>query len=446
MSKRQTQSVSPLARKRDRLTVVQPELIPGEMEASEGQIQISQNTPNAQTADSENQSIISLLKIVIENQQKQSAPLTPFPCNQFHTLGPHCHCQVFPNNCPNQIANSANTPAINEESSIKSLLFTMLKNQIQPNYGQLGFLRQPSSMQACQVHASFCQHQQNQSSLTQAQSSVPATSTTAATTSTIKKEELDEPSNNSLIMTILKNQTKMNAQLEKLIETQELIVKKLESQPVTTLFPIPNRINFKKIDSVKDCHEFEENLKNAEFAQNMLKHFESICGGSSDLYGDNVAYALIDHVFTRRLFTLVTWTGLSRGTESKECFLKFERVFQFFFDLIRRVDKDYSIKSLKDFFQKIISNSKRRFEHKRRRISRVKLSSGLIVKRKKRPIMPHKETISNYVDGEQEIISDEITDNDDDFKDNFSTYSNECNTDEVATYPEICIKTEDVED
>ncbi|XP_055849716.1 uncharacterized protein LOC129914471 [Episyrphus balteatus] len=439
MSQRQTQSVSPLARVRNRSTIAKSEFQTSQMPRSESQGQSSRNnTPGSAAPSNDDQTIINLLKTIAENQ---NASVSSF-C---HGSPPHCHCQMHPpNECQTQIQNQSSlnnkvdSAAINEESSIKTLLLAFLKNQTQQNsaWNQCPtYIRLQPTMHPCQMLANHCQHQKPNQSVKQ--TSTPSAPAPAAAT----KEE--DPFTRSMLMTILEKQNKMAAQVEKLIQMQEVIMKRLDGLPLLHSVPVQNRINFKKIDTVQECHDFEENLKNFEYAQNMIKHFESVCGGSSELYGDNVAYTLIDQIFTRRLFTLVTWTGVSRGTESKESFLQFERIFQFFFDLIRKSDSEYSIKALKDFFQKIISNSKRRFEHKRARISRVKHN----FKRKKLSLPNHEITYvmnlhNSNNDREEEIITDEITDNDDDYKDNISILSNECNNDEVETL-DVMIKAEE---
>ena len=128
----------------------------------------------------------------------------------------------------------------------------------------------------------------------------------------------------------------------------------------------------------------------------------SVCKAKNGLYGDNVPYTFVDHVFTRRFFTLVTWTGLSRTGESKECFQTYQRVFKFFFGLVQTVDPQYTITGLKQFFIRIISNSKRRFEHKGSRTSRIKIRHGM--KRKKESSI---EEV--MVDDQKENIMDDVS-------------------------------------
>lgn len=100
------------------------------------------------------------------------------------------------------------------------------------------------------------------------------------------------------------------------------------------------------------------------------------------MYGDNVAYSLVDHIYDRQLFTQVSMTGQSRTGQTKECFQKFERALNFFFNLTNKFDPNYTLKSTKDFFQKLISHSKRRCIMPRIRSSRVKLRNP--IKKKKR--------------------------------------------------------------
>lgn len=418
---RQTQSVLPLTRTLRNNSGIHTSQMSETLEEHSG--------PNERD---ENQSMITLLKTIIENQNMQvsSAAACYNACHFQAPIVHHCHCQ-------NQIQSSAcqeirnESPATSEDSSITSLLKTVIKNQaIQSSCTGLlnrcpSNFRQPTFCN-CQGQSNSCVKE------TKGISSIPN-----------RTESTEDSSTQSILNSILENQSKMTLQLEILIKMQEIVMKKLDGRgKVVTVevdqpLPTPNRISFRRIDSVEDCHEFEDKLKKPDFASNMLRHFEPVCG-NSDLYGDNVAYTLVDHIFTRRLFTLVTWSGATRGTESKECFLKFERIFEFFFDLVRKTDPNYSIKSLKDFFQKIISNSKRRAEHKRLRMSRVKNSKI------RTSLMQMRGNFSRL--NATHEISDEISDNDDEPKDNTSQLSYECITDEATLNQDAAVKAEDETD
>lgn len=78
--------------------------------------------------------------------------------------------------------------------------------------------------------------------------------------------------------------------------------------------------------------------------------------------GDNVVYKLVDSIFSRYFFTLVSWTGVTRGTKKKDNFSQFVKTFQFLFKLAKRCDPQYTEHDLKAFLRKIIDNSRRRYE------------------------------------------------------------------------------------
>ena len=262
MSQRQTQSVSPLARVRNRSSVSKSEFQTFQMPGSESQGQSSRNATPESAPSNEDQTIINLLKTIVENQNASAPSL--ITCQGSPSFGPtHCHCQMHPTNeCQtNQSSQKVDSAAINEESSIKTLLLAFLKNQAQSSsaWNQCPtYIRLQPTMHPCQMHVNHCQHQKPNQSVKQ------ASTTSAAPTAT-----KEDPSTSSILMTILEKQNKMAAQVEKLIQMQEVILKRLDGLPFHSI-PVPNRISFKKIDTVQDCHDFEENLKNFEYAQNMV--------------------------------------------------------------------------------------------------------------------------------------------------------------------------------
>lgn len=143
--------------------------------------------------------------------------------------------------------------------------------------------------------------------------------------------------------------------------------------------------------------------------------------------GPNVCYILIDAIFTRRLFTLVSWTGASRTSENpKENFSRLVNIFKFIFLLVKRSDPNFTEHELKSFFQRIIDNSRRRFESTLgsapRRASASKIRSvNNALKKRKIDINDHKN---------QKSTKDENSANHDDKKNKKKLnerISNQCN-------------------
>lgn len=94
-----------------------------------------------------------------------------------------------------------------------------------------------------------------------------------------------------------------------------------------------------------------------------MNTFNQLCVKCSHLIGDNIPFALIDHVFTRNLFTQMTWSGLSKNknTPRKEAFKSYRRVIHFFGNLVCSIDPAYTENRLETFLhKKILNNSERR--------------------------------------------------------------------------------------
>lgn len=79
------------------------------------------------------------------------------------------------------------------------------------------------------------------------------------------------------------------------------------------------------------------------------------------MYGKDVAYAFVDRVFTRKLFTLVTWSGQVRSETQKKRFSRFTSTIEFFHDLIHTVDNRFTMAESNKFLMEMIHNSARRY-------------------------------------------------------------------------------------
>lgn len=134
-----------------------------------------------------------------------------------------------------------------------------------------------------------------------------------------------------------------------------------------------------------------------------------ICGPSNGIFGVDVFYKYIDALFTRKFFTLVSMTGISRSGAKKESFIKFQRTFKFVLKLLNRCDPHISEVVLKGYFQKVIDNSRRRYEdwnkQTPKRTSASKHHSSELSKRRRiAKLAPSEEEMS---DGEPAKASEE---------------------------------------
>lgn len=91
---------------------------------------------------------------------------------------------------------------------------------------------------------------------------------------------------------------------------------------------------------------------------------KSVIGGKfSGLSGKDVALGLVDTIFSREVFTHVSWTGATRSAAGikKECFSKLERTIAFFHKLVASFDSTYQLHMAEAFFMDCTKNSKRRW-------------------------------------------------------------------------------------
>lgn len=98
------------------------------------------------------------------------------------------------------------------------------------------------------------------------------------------------------------------------------------------------------------------------FFKIQMSQLSTVRATQNGLYGKDVAYALVDYVFHRKLFTLVTWSGTVRKGPPKDRLSKYSCAVNFFFDLIHAIDDRYTKADVEDFLKDIVQNSKRRYE------------------------------------------------------------------------------------
>lgn len=196
-----------------------------------------------------------------------------------------------------------------------------------------------------------------------------------------------------LLNRIVEGNKKQAQRMEYSINLQERILDKLTQMEKISSLSIAaggddnanKHVQFTPIDTIEDIVDFEDKLKSDEFDQQMVilpfhaflsflqinifylynskfTQLQPICSEASGLRGDKVCYKFVDGLFTRRFFDLVSWTGTSRSGQIKENFSRFARTFGFFLKLVNSCDSAYTGAKTKNFFRKVIDNSKRRLE------------------------------------------------------------------------------------
>lgn len=105
-----------------------------------------------------------------------------------------------------------------------------------------------------------------------------------------------------------------------------------------------------------------------------MTYFTKDCARSSHLKGNNVAFDLVDKVFTRAFFDDVSWSGIvKKSCKKKTCFSQFNRIREFFFNLCYSVDKNYSRPMCDEWLKNVaIRTSSARMLVKGIRVSRTK--------------------------------------------------------------------------
>lgn len=163
--------------------------------------------------------------------------------------------------------------------------------------------------------------------------------------------------------TILENQTIMSLNQAALSNMFEEFMK--SSGYAKDLKPDPKKfgVDFSIIEKEDDLENFEHKLQNPVYRENLERKF-SILSGRDDGNGINIAYRLIDLMFSREFMTQCSWSGGSREDHVKKvCFKMFQRTLDFFFTIVRATDHYFTMEDCENFFKRILRNAKRRSLH-----------------------------------------------------------------------------------
>uniref|UniRef100_A0A1B0D920 Uncharacterized protein n=1 Tax=Phlebotomus papatasi TaxID=29031 RepID=A0A1B0D920_PHLPP len=119
------------------------------------------------------------------------------------------------------------------------------------------------------------------------------------------------------------------------------------------------------------CYEkmqlVEEQLEsNDNFYNEMVKHFDIICGSSIGVAGigtgKKYSYILCDHFFDRQFLTSFTWTGSTRLEQPKRSMRDFKQILISFLRIINSSDATFNMIDLEEFFKCVLKNSRKRAE------------------------------------------------------------------------------------
>lgn len=120
------------------------------------------------------------------------------------------------------------------------------------------------------------------------------------------------------------------------------------------------------IDTVDELNAFEQILKEDIEKKNALKDLFIREMGTDVGMGKGrreVALILVDRIFTRRLFTVCSWTGQTSDPafpNGKTAMQKYDETVKFFWEIVNNADKTYDTKTNRSFFQDVMSSSKQR--------------------------------------------------------------------------------------
>lgn len=113
-----------------------------------------------------------------------------------------------------------------------------------------------------------------------------------------------------------------------------------------------------------------------------LKQLKKATAHLFNLRGHDLAYRIVDLLFERKLFTLYTWTGMSKSN-TKRAFSGYTATLKFFQKIMHFHDKNYTEADVKMFFQKKnMHHCDRRSEKPILRASATKSRGGSIIRKR----------------------------------------------------------------
>ncbi|CAH2988860.1 unnamed protein product [Chilo suppressalis] len=150
---------------------------------------------------------------------------------------------------------------------------------------------------------------------------------------------------------ILSNQTQILNELKSIKNAQNIIIQKValfsiqlddavsqitqatdSNIEVTSLNEIksaPSNTAFyvKPVENIQQLYDLEKQLSESSFRQKMKTTYSVLCNGGK---GIDCAYTLADILFSREFLCECTWSGGSRGDDSKVAWKSFKHILSFF--------------------------------------------------------------------------------------------------------------------
>ncbi|XP_053601038.1 uncharacterized protein LOC128669864 [Plodia interpunctella] len=149
---------------------------------------------------------------------------------------------------------------------------------------------------------------------------------------------------------------------------------------------------FTAIDSVDVLDDFEQDLKDQDKRNALYKKIVDIC----QYRGETGPYFLIDLMFTRQFIAKCSWSGGSRGDESKIPFKIYNNTINFFQQVTQNFEETFSMVECHKFLKSVLKNALKRSESKGLRASH----------RKKRRTQLEMYYIDDITDGEYDESGD----------------------------------------
>lgn len=181
--------------------------------------------------------------------------------------------------------------------------------------------------------------------------------------------------------TILQNQKIILTKLASLsLELEEGLIKINKSSQPAVLVDNAAKTSieiFTQVDSVASLTALEKALEDDRYSDSLLQKLSIIYGSNGKRQGLNVAYRLLDDMFSRKLMTQCSWAGGSRGENVKVAFKSYKNIIVFFFKIVQQADNHFTLEECEQFFKNILKNSTRR--------SNLKVTGGRASTCKRRP-------------------------------------------------------------
>jgi hypothetical protein len=153
------------------------------------------------------------------------------------------------------------------------------------------------------------------------------------------------------------------------------------------------------ITNVTEMEELDQKLSDRGERMNLKKQLTVLCRSSLG-NGTTCAYKLIDALVSREFLCKCSWTGGSRGEQSKVIFKSFKAFLKFFAAMVHSWDSTFSMQDTEQFFKTILRNASKRCELKQMRASTKRN------RKRKTPDYQSIADVSEIIENEDDIAID----------------------------------------